>query len=150
MKGLIIKVFAVMLLGWYLMGVIGFGIHTCSGSGKTFIVSFIESPECADIHPEHHCEHHSCCEHHHEDSKDEDCCSNKYQALDLTGTVSQEDSQSGHFSPADWFHSPAVMHIASAEHVFPKDLRIIKYIHEPDSGHILPGDVQSVLGIWRI
>ena len=150
MKGLIIKVFAVMLLGWYLAGVIGFGIHTCSGSGKTFIVSFIESTECADIHPEHRCEHHSCCHHNHEDSKEDDCCSNEYQALDLTGTVLQEDSQSVDFYPVGCFHGPAVMHIASADHAFTKDLRISKHFHEPDSGHIQPGDIQSVLGIWRI
>ena len=34
--------------------------------------------------------------------------------------------------------------------IIPMDLNIIKYSHGPDSGPISPGDIQSVLGIWRI
>ena len=51
MKGLITKIFAALLVGWYMMSIIGFGVHTCSGSGKSFVVAFYEEMTCEEIHP---------------------------------------------------------------------------------------------------
>ena len=156
MKGLITKMFAVMLVGWYLIGVIGFGVHTCSGSGRSFVVTFAESMDCEEIHPEHSCCccHEGCCSHHedeeHEEEHDGSCCSNEYQVLDLTGTLMQEDGRQCHFEYIDCFHGQALAYHMTQSYILPVEFRLIKYIHGPESGHTLPGDVQSILGIWRI
>ena len=98
MKGILTKVTAMLLIVWYSMSIIGFGIHTCSGSGESFVVTFVEGLECEDIHPEHHYTKGSCCSHSHS------CCdtgthtgigpklgcTSDYQVLALTGTVSDE------------------------------------------------------------
>ena len=39
MKGLLTKITAMLLVVWYSMSIIGFDIHTCSGSGESFVVT---------------------------------------------------------------------------------------------------------------
>lgn len=161
MKGLITKVFAVLLLGCYLTGVIGFDVHTCNGTDRSFVVTFIEGMTCEDIHPEHSCGHHSCCPDHshsscchheqeHDDAESDPCCSNEYQALDLTGTLSQDDLRI--CAAESLFHviCPDMCSHYGMYQVLPSAEKNIRCIHGPDSGFTLPGDVQSYLGIWRI
>lgn len=160
MKGLITKIFAVLLVGWYMMSIIGFGVHTCSGSGKSFVVAFFEEMTCEEIHPEHSCdpaaccadehETHSCCCHHHDgvSVSAKSCCSNDYQVLELTGILTQDDSRSADEHPS--WHYPCV-DIMTCDAGYQTSWKtIIKYSHEPESGHELLHDRQAVLSVWRI
>lgn len=161
MKGLITKVFAALLVGWYLMCIIGFGVHTCSGSGKSFLVPFFESLTCEEIHPEHSCDPSACCASVHEHGccshcgldqglslSSKSCCSNDYQVLELTGILVQDDSRSndGHSS---WYCPCVDIMICDAGCQISWKT-IIKYIHEPESGKELLRDRQAVLSVWRI
>ena len=160
MKNVLIKVAAVLLVVWYSMSIIGFDVHTCSGSGRTFVASFIEGLTCEDIHPEHNCCGHS---HHDEDCatdhsdcifcdgtafRTKSCCSNDYQVLALTGTVSADDHR--HYDECSCGHCPCVE--------FPSDMIpqpdhsmfLLSYFHKPDSGLPAAGDRQAALSIWRI
>lgn len=99
MKGIFIKIAAVFVLVWYALGIIGFDVHTCNSSGRSFIAMFVDELSCQDIHPEHDCscEHRGCgCSHHSEgqqiDSQDH-CCTDDYRMLSITGAV--EDSSRG-------------------------------------------------------
>ena len=178
MKGLITKVFAALLVGWYLMSVIGFGVHTCMDSGKSFLVAFYEGAACEDIHPEHHCEpaaccssarhdshEHGCCDHHHASSgkhadhedcsfcddvtlSPKSCCSNDYQVLELTGVLVSDDSRSNDLQNP-WLCPCADMLACDAGYQTSWKTTI-KYIHEPGSGHELLHDRQAVLSVWRI
>ncbi|MBR5300252.1 MAG: hypothetical protein IKU36_08395 [Bacteroidales bacterium] len=164
MKGLVTKVFAALLVGWYLMSIIGFGVHTCSGSGKSFVVAFYEEMTCEEIHPEHgHV--HDCCAHHHDshsEPSDHDdchfcdgecvspksCCSNDYQVLKLAGTLVQDDNRGN--AEHSSFHSSSIDVMTCDAGYHTSWRTIIKYIHEPESGHELLCDRQAVLSVWRI
>ena len=154
MKGFMTKVTAVLLLIWYSMSIIGFGVHTCSGSGKSFVVSFVEGFSCEDIHPEHHCSKGDCCSHTHSCCDDEGllclksntCCSSDYQVLALTGTVSDEKN-----SNADTFSFSYCNSFCSE--IFGQDMhcfRLIQHNNMTDSGPGRMPDIQSVLSVWRI
>lgn len=164
MKGLITKVFAALLVGWYLMGIIGFGVHTCSGSGKSFVVAFYEEMTCEEVHPEHgHA--HDCCAHHHDTQSEpadhgdchfcdglcisaKSCCSNDYLALDLAGTIVQDDSRSS--DGQSLLQTPCICEMTCDANCQTSLKRNIKYIHESESGHELLRDRQAVLSTWRI
>ncbi len=94
MKNVIVKIFAVLLSVWYSMSVIGFDVHTCSGSGRSCIVTFIEGLTCEDIHPEHSCDKASCC------ADRLDCCSSHEEGQGhqhcggMTGFADHEDDHS--------------------------------------------------------
>lgn len=154
MKDLMTKVAALLLLVWYCMSIIGFGVHTCDGSGKSFVVSFVEGFSCEDIHPEHHCTKDSCCQHSHNCCNEEDimclksksCCSSDYQVLSLTGTLSDEKSGLDYLNSSVYYHcihsGVSVMDIHCPHHIC--------HTLSPDRspGRIL--DIQSVLRVWRI
>ena len=53
MKALLIKLSAMLMVLWYSMSIIGFDVHTCNGSGKSFIATFVSGTGCEDIHPDH-------------------------------------------------------------------------------------------------
>jgi hypothetical protein len=69
-------------------------------------------------------------------------------ALSITGTA--------HSSESDSFigchHGLAVCEMPVYENIsiLSSDLEVLNILSEPDSGHIVPGDVQSYLAIWRI
>ena len=103
MKDRILRFSALLLVLWYCFSVIGFGVHTCNASGKSFIATFVGGLSCEDIHPENDC----CC-HHHASEKQEPaccgtsaqlpeystedcCCSNDYHVLTITGNSIEDD-----------------------------------------------------------
>lgn len=178
MKGLITKVSAALLVGWYIMSIVGFGVHTCLGSGKSFVVAFYEGVTCEEIHQDHHCEpaaccgaahheshEHACCSPHHDSPAEpaghEDCqfcdgttimpascCSNDYLALELTGILTSDDNRSND-QHNSWL-CPCFDMLTCDAGCQTSWKTIIKYIHEPDSGHELLRDRQAVLSVWRI
>lgn len=87
-----IRSLAIIVLLWYIMGIVGFNVHTCSASNDSFIVTFIEDMSCNAIHPEELCAPVKtcccCCSHSSETSSHSDesieaskCCTNEYQML---------------------------------------------------------------------
>lgn len=130
MKKILIKVAAVMALIWYSLGIIGFDVHTCNASGRSFIATFVEGISCEDIHPGHGCghEHHDCtCGHHHSEetvvSYPQHCCTDDYQALAITGSTSDPSRESGDLISlcfhcnADYIFAPAPKASVSLERV---------------------------------
>ncbi len=157
MKKVIIKILAVLLTVWYSMSIIGFDVHTCSGSGRSFVVTFIEGLTCEDIHPEHSCEKASCCADRHESRcgchdgetmRAKSCCSNDYQVLTLTGTVSNNDHD--HFDECGCGHCPCVgLPVSGLPSIYHED-NLIAYILSPDSGVGSACERQAALRVWRI
>ena len=156
MKGVIIKVLAVIMTVWYSMSIIGFDVHTCSGSGESYVVTFVEGFECEDIHPEHHCDRSACCSHMHsccdavgkQCIQTKTCCSNDYQMLALTGTLSYD--KNGTDEPGPFMYGNCTfsnLFESNAEH-FDKYLK-----PHCVAGSSCPGrmpDIQSLWGVWRI
>ena len=173
-RTVLIKLTSVLLTVWYLMSIIGFDVHTCSGSGCSFVTTFIEGMTCAEVHPEHVCDAGSCCSeardtqshsrhschgecvNSHSDShcsggvelRAKSCCSNDYQVLHLTGTVSSEDSR--HYDECSCGHCLCVEFPLSMVPKPSATSSLFSHIHKSDSGLIAHGDVQSLLNIWRI
>lgn len=151
MRRMPMKISAIALVIWYFVSIVGFGIHTCSTTQRTFLTSFISGMTCEDIHPEDHCEesHHcsdkQCCSHHSEECED---CEDDFMALSITGTA--------HSSESDSFigchHGLAVceMPVYESISISSSNPEVLKILLQPDSGFIVPGDVQSYLAIWRI
>ena len=98
-RNVLIRVSAIFVLIWYSLGIIGFNVHTCNASERSFIVTFLEDMSCESIHPSDHCEVEQtcccCCSHHtsehHSDSDESidepECCTNDYQVLTSTTDV---------------------------------------------------------------
>lgn len=102
MKSFMTKLTAVLMVCAYLVGIAGLDVHSCKASGKDYVVAAISGMsglECEDIHPDshgHHCHHgHGCahlCEYlphsneFHEKVDKNDCCSNTYHALTISGS----------------------------------------------------------------
>ena len=166
MKDRFLRFSALLLVIWYCFSVIGFGIHTCKASERSFVATFISGLTCADIHPEHKCDKghccshasHECCEDHAHDggccahSEDDamslhsaSCCSNDYLALVITGCETDNEDRTGAMSDALVFH---VGNAVSDD--FHSKITSYKYCHKPDSGPRLNADIQSLLGVWRI
>lgn len=171
MKKYLMNISAALLVVWYCMSIIGFDVHTCLSSGRTFIATFADGVACADIHPEHHCccescsdSHHddhdapSCCSSHHAEESDEmndavsvdskSCCSDEYHAIQLSGCRTDNDSDERFtFSKVVY---PCVMgipvlYIASAKY----HAEHIQFL-EHDSGVLSPSDLCVAFGVWRI
>lgn len=86
------KITALLLIVWYSMSIIGFGVHTCNATDRSFIVTFLEDMSCDAVHPSDQCGEVSaccCCGHHAHESSSEakvfidapDCCTNDYQVI---------------------------------------------------------------------
>ena len=159
MRNVAYKICAVMLAVWYLMSNIGFGVHTCRASQRSFVTTFVSAMTCEDIHPEHHCTcaHHSaddghdCCGHGSPGQSVDasSCCTDDFKVLSLTGVLPSYD-----YDDTDGlFHAGYCQYTAMCKDLFhhlPSDSELHRIKPLPDSGYILPDDVQSVLGIWRI
>lgn len=160
MRNVPIKISAVVLAVWYLMSIIGFGVHTCMGSQRSFLTSFVSGITCEDIHPEHRCGgsghcsgHDGChdCGHGHEAGIPEfgsaPCCSDDFMVITLTGTAPSSEND---FHGCHCGHCPFAAELPSDIRTLSAESGTHKINPKPDSGLIAPGDVQSVLGIWRI
>ncbi|MGM9785475.1 MAG: hypothetical protein ACI3ZS_01360 [Candidatus Cryptobacteroides sp.] len=159
-KGLI-KVSAFLLVLWYCFSVIGFDVHTCAVSDSQFVSTFIEGFDCEDIHPGHECSH--CCDHHdagcqdchkshpgnHSDGtySENDCCSNHYHVLWITGSRSDDDHR--HYDECHCGHCPCIE--ATASVVSPVFMPQFSFSFIDSAGLIVPSrDVLSVSGVWRV
>lgn len=156
MKGIITKVTALLLIVWYSMSIIGFDIHTCSGSGESFVVTFVEGFECEDIHPEHHCAEGRCCSHSYSCCEtviqdcvhSKSCCSRDYQVLSLTGAVS--DEKNGFEDLGSFIYCNL---ICSNIPDFNAGLYNLSHMSRRTTFDSCPwhmSDIQSVLNVWRI
>lgn len=146
MRSIPVKICTVVLVIWYLMSIIGFGVHTCSGDGHSFVTTFVTGSECADIHPEHHCDEHDhgCCH----SEKEDDCCTDDFHVLSVTGLASN-DQNNRYCDDSFFVHSlcEAVLY-AELPYFYPDEF-LLEDLYEPDSGSVAR-DVQSFFNIWRI
>lgn len=154
MKNMAIRILAALLTIWYSMSIIGFDVHTCNGSGHSFVVSFLDGFSCGDIHPEHECEPHSCCANHCEDTPDHgvrigplSCCSDDYQVLELTGMVSGDEGRD----------LSAVLLLAGIPAAVPAcsdSSPVSTYMEDcclrPFCRHVRPHSFQPLYAVWRI
>ncbi len=163
MKNVIVKILAVMLTVWYSMSVIGFDVHTCSGSGRSFVVTFIEGLTCEDIHPEHSCDkascctsvHDGCCHGHSDHTSDKSgnitaksCCSSDYQVLALTGTLNSQDHD--HFDECICGLCPCTgLPVCETPSLY-NEFNQVKHIQRPESGADSAGERLAALRVWRI
>ncbi len=155
---MIIKTLAVLLTVWYSMSIIGFDVHTCNGSGRSFVTTFIKGLTCEDIHPNHVCDKAPCCAgsqksccSHHEDRcafKAESCCSNNYQVLSLTGTAGHNDHE--HFDECACGHCPCIGFSADDVPALFHENKFTAHIQSPDSGVCSACERQAALRVWRI
>lgn len=113
MKSFMSKLTAVLMVCAYVVGIAGLDVHSCKASGKDYVVAAISGVnglECEDIHPEshgHHCHHGQECRHlceylphsneSHEKIDENDCCSNTYHALTVSGSGDDQRSGLNHF-----------------------------------------------------
>ncbi len=159
MKNVIIKVLALLLSVWYSMSIIGFDVHTCNGSGRSFVVTFLEGLTCEEIHPEHSCDKavccadksaSCCCGHRHtgDTFKAPSCCSNDYQVLALTGTVSHNDH--GHYDECSCGLCPCVGFPVCERPPLSQKNNQTEYLPYPGSGVDSACERQAALRVWRI
>lgn len=145
MKNHWIKIVSALLMTWYCVSIIGFGIHTCSGSGRSYVAVFLTELSCEDIHPEHDCGHSHCCS---SGIGKASCCTNDFHVLSLTGTVGHEDG----FNPHTYAQDHLIclntdLEMSGCGFMQTARRHIFKI---PDSGTPVHSDVQSLLNIWRI
>ena len=165
MKNLVTRIFAAILVIWYSLSVIGFGVHTCSENKQVFLTSFISGIECEDIHPSEMCNAHCCsaakhknfCGHHtsEDDSAEQSdaavkfcsktCCTNDYQQIELTG--------SGHMSVSEKFVEPmtliALCDDSSFVYLNSSFSKMIQALALLDLG-LHRGELHPLLSVWRI
>lgn len=99
-RKVIITLISLTLVVFYVLGIGGVNVHSCSHTGERYLTLLIEGISCDEIHPDHH-HHHGhcscedscecCCQEHEDcdccdDCDDEDgCCTNDSIQLFLTG-----------------------------------------------------------------
>ena len=150
MKNVFTSLTAVMLVIWYSLSVIGFDVHTCSGSGRTYIATVASGFSCEDIHPETHA--HTgcrCCHSHESETAQLDttpCCSDDFQVIALTGVRdSHEQDDCLGRTPAQSVCIPT-----HPVHISDVSVSGLRAFFKPRSGDILPRDVMVSYNIWRI
>lgn len=156
MKNVFTGISALLLIIWYSLSVIGFDVHTCSGSGETYIATVIGGTECEDIHPEHVKKPCPCCHHHAEDHKEDDgqsiskkpCCSDDWQMIVLTGVrVTDERTVIAESTLQTAYLLPVLI----AGNITSDFIPIGRWtIPKPDSGTLIKHNIQQIYGVWRI
>lgn len=142
MKTVALKISSALMIVWYCFSIIGFDIHTCKGSGETFIATFISGMTCEDIHPEHRCDNGHCCA----SSIDGDsCCDDDIKILLLTGNRTDDDSRN-HGVSHEVYYSYVEPYVP-ADGVALLDQQVL-YLH-PDGLSGTSGRL-SRLQVWRI
>ena len=156
-----IKIISLLMILWYCVSIIGFDVHTCSASGRSFVSTLLSGYTCEDIHPEHSCSSHGhdCC-HDHDCCSHEEDCRNEYSSLE-SSSCCQDNIRVLHvtgLNPSDGHRHYDVCLagpclcvktliydiLPSFGNDGPEGVRV------PDSGLLVPEDTQAVLGIWRI
>ena len=154
MKNVLTSLTAMMLVIWYSLSVIGFDVHTCSGSGKSYIATVASGFSCEDIHPESH-DHHahagcSCCHSHESETTSQldkkPCCSDDFQVIVLTGVRSGQETDI-HDGPVSVQVDNCMVSAVQSLNAFYSGLRAF---YKPRSWDIVPRDVQVSYNIWRI
>lgn len=164
MKGIFTKIVAALLVIWYSMSIIGFDVHTCSGSGRSFVVTFVEGLTCEEIHPEHSCDKPSCCaDAHgccqsqgctHSHSGDvsristKSCCSNDYQVLALTGTSLDDKDNERNVCHCGHCPSPILPNVEMPDNILASGRIFFSKVSGP--GVEMTPDGQSLFSVWRI
>lgn len=164
MKGIFTKIIAVLLVVWYSMSIIGFDVHTCSGSGRSFVVTFVEGLTCEEIHPEHRCDKsaccadaHGCCQSHgctHSDSEAvsqisaRSCCSSDYQVLALTGTSLDDKDNERNVCNCGHCPSPLLISVEMPDNILASGRIFFSKVSGP--GVEMRPDGQSLFSVWRI
>ena len=156
MKNVITSVAALLLVVWYSLSVIGFDVHTCASSGRTYIATVIGGTDCDDIHPEHHKVKCSCCHHHEHDSESHDghekdgkkpCCTDEWQMIELTGLRTSDEQGDLHGCVLDAGVS-AITPQAADENI--KNMVPKRIFCKSGSGGLPLRNIQAVYNIWRI
>lgn len=154
-----VKIISMLMVLWYCVSIIGFDVHTCNASGRSFVSTLLSGYTCEDIHPEHSCisHGHDCCHDHGCCSHDEDCrggddslessscCQDNISILSITG-LNHNDGQRDYDAAFAGLCAgiPAYDILPSSG-----DEDSVR-IPISGSGLLVPGDSQAVLGIWRI
>ena len=169
MKDRILRFSALLLALWYCFSVIGFGVHTCKASGRSFIATFVSGLSCEDIHPEHDCasdhalvDGHDCCCHHASEKREaaccsadvhmpeyspEDCCcSNDYHVLTITGNTIEEDDKN--IVSMVMIECPVFLSMLDVPVC--KDDDFYKHKYKPDSRSLYVRDILSLNSILLI
>ena len=158
MNGVVIRMLSALIAIWYCVSIIGFDVHTCSGSGRSFVTTFVNGMECQDIHPGYGCNEHACsghcCSGHEADEYESEteisssCCTDDVQVLLLTGCRTDEGQNDDRLS----FFSGMFLPMVLSNEVPVSQQAFFSYpdISPHDFGRHLPDDIQSVFGIWRI
>lgn len=156
-KGKIIGGAAFVLMLWYCFSVIGFDVHSCAHTGKSYVSTFLQGYTCSDIHPEHHCDE-SCCHasdrhktHSCElvcallvDETAGHCCVNSIKVLSLTGMP--DDDEHHHYDECHCGHCPCIAEAVKPV-LFGDSYVLINYIHDAVP---LVRDVLSIFSVLII
>lgn len=153
MKGVVIRMLSALIAIWYCVSIIGFDVHTCSTSGRSFVTTVVNGLDCQDIHPEYGCDGHACCSHktcRHDGEAgfSSSCCTDDVQVLLLTGCRSDEGQNYGRISCFSGMFLP--MALSNEVPVSQLAFLSVLDISPHDCGWHLFDDIQSVFGIWRI
>ena len=149
MKNVFTYFVAAFMLVWYSLSVIGFDVHTCNGSGETYIATLASGFSCEDIHPEHQKAVCGCC---HSGEPENcasygdvnPCCTDDYLMIHLTG-VKGDDKGYKLACSSDYFYSPAWK--LSEMSFIPSVRQSFCSFHLKDT-EIL--SAQRMYGVWRI
>lgn len=161
MEKMSVKIVSLFVLLWYCASFIGFDVHTCSFSGRSFVSTLLSGYTCEDIHPEHSCSlhGHDCCHDHdchgHEESCCNDgdslepssCCQDNINILQLTGLNQNDNHRSYDGFAADVLCSASNVSYGIGSS---SENNVSVRIPIPGSGLLVQGDAQAVLAVWRI
>ena len=164
MKNVFTSLTAILLVIWYSLSVIGFDVHTCSGSGRTYIATVASGFSCADIHPDAHgtrAQHGQscckCCQKHNPDAGAETggrqldrkpCCTDDFQVILLTGVRCAQESDAEYVDGVE--ASLVCRNTVSDPLSSIINLSGLRAFYKPRSGGIAPRDAMVVYNIWRI
>ena len=149
MKTILTYFVAAFMLVWYSLSVIGFDVHTCNGSGETYIATLASGFSCDDIHPEHQESACGCC--HSEERGNEvsccdinPCCTDSYLMILLTG-VKVDDEDYKVICGSDHTYSP-VLNLSEKSFA----LSTKQPFCRPHLKVAEAMSIQRMYGVWRI